>query len=248
MSNYDYGFVKLPRALLSDKSFIKAPLSYKWVLITIFQHMAWKPEPMDDHGVSISVEIGQFLCTERRLAELAGVTKNEVHRAIKRFSKNNYVNQTIPYKKTLYTISKEYILEYEPRSEPRSEPNFLERKLEKVNQEVNQEVNQGRTINKESKEIKESKQEKKDAAAFVDFSSIEKLCIECNFPFDQTFLKKFLKKHSLEYIKAQLGEYYKRFKLAKKPIPGNPRGWFTDAMKENYANYKNKDANEKVAI
>lgn len=138
-------FFKAYTDLINHPCVIKAPPAYRWVLITILDRMCYANCQQDDHGMNIDLKPGQLLCTEENLVEWANVTKNEVHRAIKRFKNAKIVNQEVRRKKNLLTIIWEPFYLPESRNEPRSEPRFSEIKNEKVNQKVNQEVNQSRT-------------------------------------------------------------------------------------------------------
>lgn len=97
-------FIQIYKELLLHPSFISAPHSYAKVLITIITHACYSACKMDDHGVSIDLLPGEFLCTIRRLAELSGATKKEVENALGRFSKAAILGQERRHTKTIHKI------------------------------------------------------------------------------------------------------------------------------------------------
>lgn len=122
MSNL--GFIKLPRSLLEDPLWKSLPYTYRHVYLTILANVVFKPTIQDDFGVLISLSPGQFLTTERELVRLCDepdIDKSLVHRALEKFKKLNFSNQTSNHKKTIITISRADILELiEPNFEPNS--------------------------------------------------------------------------------------------------------------------------------
>ena len=184
------GFIQIKRSLLDHPCVVKAPVAQRWVLITIANHCCFKPTQMNDHGVLIDLDAGEFLCTVRELAKLANVEKNDVERALERFSNNLLVRQGVRHKKTVVSISKEYIVEYETRSETRSETRFYETKNGKVRQEVRQEVRQSRDTKEYSNTNKNvvvvvEKEKKEDVMKYSvvkkDFEGNDIICNQADY-------------------------------------------------------------------
>lgn len=98
------GYVQILHDLLRHPSVVSAPPAYRWVLITIIDHACYAPCQQDDHGILINLLPGQFLCSIRKLAELANVGRKDVEHAIERFSKIEILGQEVRHTKTVFTI------------------------------------------------------------------------------------------------------------------------------------------------
>lgn len=143
------GFIQIPRSLLDHPAYIGAPPAYRCVLICILQHACFLPCQQFDHGKIIDLLPGQFMCTERRLAELAGVTKNDVHRSLKHFLKFKIVNQEVNQRKNILSIIHEDTYDLIKKySEPRSEPRVNQERTKSEPQKDN--VDNAETVEKNS--------------------------------------------------------------------------------------------------
>lgn len=127
MSNY--GFIQLPRSLFHDPLWIGLTTRERHVFEILLIHVVFSKYEMDDHGVLIKINPGQYLTTERDFANLCNEFKPKDMKKIERnfvartWSKLNYIaflSQKVSHKKTLLTITRKDIVELiEPRSEPR---------------------------------------------------------------------------------------------------------------------------------
>lgn len=167
----NFGYFKLPRSLLSDPLWKGLPYTYRHIFLTILSYVVFKPTVQDDFGVLVNLMPGQFMTTERELVKLCAendIDKSCIHRALEKFKKLGFSNQTSNHKKTIITITRKDICEL---IEPNFEPNS----------------NQTRTTKEQRQERKEEEQQqlqipkvvepkKSDAVvAVVDFSLPSKL-------------------------------------------------------------------------
>jgi len=104
-NNFDSGYFISCRDVIRHPSVISAPVAYRWVLLTIMDRASFEVQEKDDHGIIISLEVGQLLCTIRQLAEWANVDKNEAERAVSRFLKVGILRQEVRHTKTLLTLT-----------------------------------------------------------------------------------------------------------------------------------------------
>ena len=103
------GHYFVSREISRHPTYFSAPATYKVVLQTILDRMNFKVEKFDDHGEEITLQPGQLICTIRQLAEWANVDKNSTERAIAKFTKVKILRQEVRHKKTILTLSQEYI-------------------------------------------------------------------------------------------------------------------------------------------
>lgn len=97
------GYIQITRELINDPNVRAAPIAQRWILITILEFCCFKPKKIDDHGVIIDLLPGQCMITLRSFAEYIGAEKNDVERAIARFSKVKILRQEVRHKKTIIT-------------------------------------------------------------------------------------------------------------------------------------------------
>lgn len=148
------GFIQIPRSLLDHPAYQGAPCAYRCVLITILQHACFLPCTQYDHGKLIELQPGQFMCSERRLAELAGVDSNEARRARVHFEKFEIVKQEVKRKKQIITITHQETCDLIKKySEPRSEATVKQQRSNSEAQKDN--VDTADTENKKKKIQKE---------------------------------------------------------------------------------------------
>lgn len=97
-------FIQIYLDLLTHPDFISASAKFRMVLITIMSRVVFKAQTMNDHGVNIALQPGQLMCTYRQLAEWANVSKNDVERAIIKFSSVQILRQEVRHKKAILTV------------------------------------------------------------------------------------------------------------------------------------------------
>jgi DNA-binding transcriptional regulator YhcF (GntR family) len=97
-------FVQIYREALTDPAINEMPLTYRWVYLTILINACHSPCTFNDHGITINLKPGQFMCTIRKLAELANVKPNHVQRALAKLSHMQKVIQEVIHKKTILTV------------------------------------------------------------------------------------------------------------------------------------------------
>lgn len=156
MSNY--GYYSIPRSLRHDPIWCGFTSRERHVYETLLDFAAFKEYQMNDHGVIITVNKGQFLTTSREFAELCNqyrpkgdrkYCKAFILRCWSKFNLTRFSNQEVNHKKTLLTITREDILNI---SEPRSEP--------KVNQDRTKTEPQTKNDKKDDNDKKFKKSEK----------------------------------------------------------------------------------------
>ena len=153
-------------SILNHPSVIKAPLAQRWVLINLFNSAARESTINEDN---YRLEIGEFMFSQRAFCKQINVTRNDLQRAITRFSMSHILYQDLDQRKTLISFTHSAIYGNtkepgEPESEPTSEPtkkteiithNFSPRNQENVSQKVSQQNNE--LNNSESKVCVEQK-------------------------------------------------------------------------------------------
>lgn len=104
MSN---GFIKLSRDLKDHASYKNSPPAYRIVLLEILFRATWKKTTQDHKGKLFEIEEGQLWVSLRQLAEWCGrdVSKNDVDRAISRFSLVGFVRREVRHSKMLITVT-----------------------------------------------------------------------------------------------------------------------------------------------
>ncbi len=123
------GFLMLSRLLKDDPFWKNFSTDYRSIFITILLNCAWKDTIQDDHGEPTVVLKGQCLLTERQIIEEAfpptkdakklAKYKSACHRSLIFFEKVGFSNHKKNHKKTLHTITKDYLLKaFEPNFEP----------------------------------------------------------------------------------------------------------------------------------
>lgn len=151
MSNSSIGFFPLPRSLTSDLRYRNARLKYKWVLQTILDNAAFSKTTHSIGSNLVTIEVGQFCASERRLVDLCNqdinfkedkVDKNIVRRAIHYLEKCQFVRQDVNQGRSIITIT---IPGFYGSNYLKTEPTF----------DIGPNLN--RTIKEEGKEIKEDK-------------------------------------------------------------------------------------------
>lgn len=168
------GFIQIPRSLLEHPAYTGAPPAYRCVLITILQHACFLPCQQYDHGKIIDLLPGQFMCSERRLEELANVEKNEARRAIQYFARFKIVKQEVKQRKQIISIidqdTYDLIKKY---SEARSEASVKQERSKSEAQKDN--VDTADTEEKKKKKLNKEKvfQEKILIREWVSLTQIE---------------------------------------------------------------------------
>lgn len=164
------GFVVIPRSLLHHPTVKTASPIQKWILITIIENACFSECIQDDHGVLISLKPGQFLCTERYIAELANTSKTNVRRAIRRFMDVKILRQEVNHLKSIISVCHKdtYDLNFN-RKEPTSGP--------RMNQEWTKNEPQKNKVTK-----KQGNKTQRESAHEINFSisEIYKKCREKN--------------------------------------------------------------------
>lgn len=146
MSDNSLGYFRIPRSISRHPTVVSAPVAYRIVLYTILDFMAFKTTVVDDHGKLITLHPGQFMISDRALAKLAGVSRNDVQRALVRFSDVKILSQEVIHRKMVITITESECCDLiKNLSEPRSEPK----------------VSQSRAIKEEYKNIRIYKEKDK---------------------------------------------------------------------------------------
>lgn len=97
-------FVQIYRDLLKDPSIVSLPPSYRCVLTTLLAYACYAPCKVDDHGIAIELQPGQFMCSIRHLAELANVGRKDAEHAISKFITLKILGQKVGHKKSIFTI------------------------------------------------------------------------------------------------------------------------------------------------
>lgn len=104
MSN---GYFSIPRSLTTDPLWQELPLSYQHVFLVIVELACFKPRKFDDHGKIIDLLPGQLCMSERDLLKKCNkeISYNDVHRAIVKFKKYDFVKQEVKHRKNVLTIT-----------------------------------------------------------------------------------------------------------------------------------------------
>ena len=163
------GFIKIPRSLLEHPFVRSCPDACFRLLITILEHMAYQKCLQDDHGVSIEIQPGEFMCTYRQLEQLTGIKKSTIDRYVSSFFNVKILGHKVGHVKTIINIVHTDTREM-----------FLKTEKIEMGQEPGQKWDKNGTQkkNRRTKELKESSSNKvadAPAAASLDFSELEKM-------------------------------------------------------------------------
>lgn len=208
------GYVQILHELLRHSSFISAPPAYRCVLLTIIDHACYAPCQQDDHGVLINLLPGQFLCSIRKLAELANVGRKDAEHAIDRFFKIGILGQEVRHTKTVFTI-------------------LWGIKKQDSGTEFGTTLGQVRDIKENNK--KKKQQQPLAAAAFSDSQEkkVSKKQVFINDviskhpkEFDETFISSLIKRYSMKCVIPAMDEYEN-----SSTTKTNPRGFLTTIIK-----------------
>lgn len=104
----DNTYIKYTRDLHHNEAFKSLSFEYRHIYLTILVHMAFEPIELNDHGVLIQLQPGQYMTTIRRLTELCDekvISKGKVERALKMFEKIGFSRQETRHTKTIITIT-----------------------------------------------------------------------------------------------------------------------------------------------
>lgn len=98
------GYVQLQKALLKDQAFVSLPPSYRCVMWTILAYCCYKECSMDDHGQTVYLKAGEFLCTYRYLAELSNVGKKDAENGVNRLIELGFLGQRVGHRKSIFRV------------------------------------------------------------------------------------------------------------------------------------------------
>ncbi len=98
------GFVQIYRDILRSDDYLNASLAHRCLLIFLLERVVFEDCEQDDHGVMISLKIGQYMATIRQIAEAANLEKNDVERGLAKFAKLKILRLEVRHKKTVVTI------------------------------------------------------------------------------------------------------------------------------------------------
>ncbi len=119
-------YYRIPHCLEKEEEYQKAPAIQRYILEKIIAHACYDVCTIDDHGNSVTLQPGQFMCTQRQLAELCNATLNDVQRCIKRFKNCNFLSQEVSHVKQILTVLYSPVCELINRaSESRSDSRIL---------------------------------------------------------------------------------------------------------------------------
>jgi|KBSMisStandDraft_5_1062788.scaffolds.fasta_scaffold157680_4 DNA-binding transcriptional MocR family regulator len=214
------GFVQILHDLLRHESVISAPPAYRWVLITILDRATYLPCKFDDHGFVIDLLPGQFMCTERKLAEYANVSRNDVQRAIARFVEVEILSQEVRHTKSIFTILWGVKLK---TGEPTSEPTVSQDRA--IKEEYNTKIQQQPNACVVSSTSKKTKKQ-----ALID-DILEKHSVDL----DSAFLGSLIRRFSIKTISIAMDEY------EQVKIKTNPRGLLTSIAKIHHEEMKENE-------
>jgi hypothetical protein len=171
MSN---GYFSLPRSLTRDPLWINLPPAYRDVFIIILDHICFKPQKFDDHGVIIELLPGQVCASEGEILRWCGkhAKKNEIERSVKKLILCQFLRREVRHRKSIFTITHSDTYELILRgSEVGSEVNLRQTRGRKEEREERKEeklANESELANPDK--VDPPKKKKKLASCGIHFS------------------------------------------------------------------------------
>lgn len=129
----NYGFIRLPRAFLTDSTWCNFTSRDQHAYMTFLINMAFKDHDLDCRGILIKIRPGQYLTTERAFADLCNAMrpkdmeefdKSFIHRWLVKMERCHFSNHESNQGKTIITCTRTDIMELiEPEIEPKVNQN-----------------------------------------------------------------------------------------------------------------------------
>lgn len=100
-------YIQLQISLFKNALFKSMPMTYRHVFFTIATNMAWQKELLNDHGVMVEIEPGDFMNTYRGLADLCDeddIDARLVQRAVERLVLLKFISIRVINRKTVFKV------------------------------------------------------------------------------------------------------------------------------------------------
>jgi DNA-binding transcriptional regulator YhcF (GntR family) len=154
------GWIKLHRELLGKSIWLNSTVEQKAVLITIMLLASHKNNSWEWSGTCFTVKPGEFITSSTKLADVAGVSRQNVRTSLKRFEKLEFLTTESTSKGMLITVTNWELYQGNP---------------DEANQQSNQNLTASQPTPNHYQELKNIKNAKKEKDICVSFDQFWQL-------------------------------------------------------------------------